>query len=101
MGETTFAGSGLTVRDIGRVPAVRYPAPMNVRSHEAAVACRRKLEAFEAAMGGPLAGPYRHKTHLLFEWLDALIRHPVLRDAAEAVLGTSDILVWSTSFFIK
>jgi phytanoyl-CoA dioxygenase PhyH len=101
MGETTLTASRLTDRDIARFHALGYYAPISVLSQDEALACRRKLEAFEAATGGPLSGPYRHKTHLLFAWLDALIRHPVLLDAAEAVLGSSDILVWGTSFFIK
>jgi ectoine hydroxylase-related dioxygenase (phytanoyl-CoA dioxygenase family) len=42
----------------------------------------------------------RHKSHLLFTWLDELIRHPAILDAVEDVIGRN-ILCWSSSFFIK
>ena len=42
----------------------------------------------------------RHKSHLLFTWLDGLIRHPAILDAVEGVIGP-DILCWSSTFFIK
>lgn len=74
--------------------------PIRVLSTEEARAYRRKLEAFEAEHGGPLRGELRHKTHLIFTWLDALVRLPVILDAAENIIGP-DILVWSSSFFLK
>jgi ectoine hydroxylase-related dioxygenase (phytanoyl-CoA dioxygenase family) len=42
----------------------------------------------------------RQKPHLLFTWLDDLIRHPRILDAVEDVIGP-DILCWGTSFFTK
>ena len=47
-----------------------------------------------------LDGDLRHKPHLLFTWLADLVRHPAILDAVEDVLGPN-LLVWSTSFFIK
>src|SRR6185369_13205825 len=63
-------------------------------------AYRRRLEAYEAGAGGPIAGAMRHKAHLLFTWLAELVHHPTVLDAAEDVLGP-DLLCWSTTFFIK
>jgi hypothetical protein len=60
---------------------------------------REQLEAHEAAHG-VLKGSMRHKSHLLFTWLDGLIRHPAILDAVESVIGP-DILCWSSTFFIK
>ncbi len=74
-------------------------APVSVLSPAEAKALRGKLEAFEAGAGG-LKGPLRHKTHLLFTWLDELIRHPRILDAVEDVIGPN-ILCWGSSFFIK
>ena len=74
-------------------------APVPVLSSAEAAAIRGKLEAFEAEAGG-LKGPLRHKTHLLFTWLDELIRHPRILDAVEDVIGPN-ILCWGSSFFIK
>ena len=74
--------------------------PKRVLSAEEAAGYRARLEAVERERGGPLGGELRHKGHLLFTWLDALIRHPRILDAVEDVLGP-DLLCWSSSFFIK
>ncbi|HEY7040124.1 MAG TPA: phytanoyl-CoA dioxygenase family protein [Methylomirabilota bacterium] len=74
--------------------------PVRVFSGDEALGYRRRLEDVERAHGGPLGGELRHKGHLLFTWLNALIRHPRILDAVEDVLGP-DLLCWSSSFFIK
>jgi ectoine hydroxylase-related dioxygenase (phytanoyl-CoA dioxygenase family) len=61
---------------------------------------RRRLEAVETQHGGKLTAEIRQKPHLLFTWLADLVRHPAILDAVEDVLGPN-LLVWSTSFFIK
>jgi non-heme Fe2+,alpha-ketoglutarate-dependent halogenase len=76
-----------------------YYAPIPVMSADKAAAIRRRLEAHEASHG-VLKGSMRHKSHLLFTWLDSLIRHPAILDAVESVIGP-DILCWSSTFFIK
>jgi len=74
--------------------------PVPVLTPDEARECRRRLEAVEAANGGQLGGELRQKPHLLFTWLADLVRHPAILDAVEDVLGPN-LLVWSTSFFIK
>jgi phytanoyl-CoA dioxygenase PhyH len=74
--------------------------PVRVLSTAEARHCRDRLEAVERVQGGPLGGPLRHKSHLLFTWLDELVRHRVILDAVEDLIGP-DILAWSSSFFIK
>jgi non-heme Fe2+,alpha-ketoglutarate-dependent halogenase len=76
-----------------------YYAPIRVMSAGEVAGVRRRLEAYEAAHG-VLKGSMRHKSHLLFTWLDDLIRHPAILDAVESVIGP-DILCWSSTFFIK
>ena len=76
-----------------------YYAPLPALSTAEAADVRRKLEAYEAEHG-VLQGPMRHKSHLLFTWLDELIRHPAILDAVEDVIGP-DILCWGSTFFIK
>ena len=63
-----------------------YYAPINVMAEGEAAEVRRKLESHEATHG-PLKGSMRHKSHLLFTWLDDLIRHPAILDAVESVIG--------------
>ena len=77
-----------------------YLAPIRIMSEAEAGALRGELEAVEARMGGPLRGDLRHKSHLLFPFLAELVRHKVLLDAVEDVIGP-DILCWNTNFFIK
>ena len=76
-----------------------YYSPVRVIPGAEADALRAKLEDFEAD-AGILAGKLRHKSHLLFTWLNDLIRHPRILDAVEDVLGPN-ILCWGSSFFIK
>ncbi len=77
-----------------------FYVPIRVLSREEAAGYRRRLETYEAERGGAIGGELRHKTHLLFTWLDRLVRHPRILDAAEDVLGPN-LLCWSSSFFIK
>jgi non-haem Fe2+, alpha-ketoglutarate-dependent halogenase len=76
-----------------------YHAPVPVLSRAEAKELRGKLEEFESS-GTGMQGAVRHKPHLLFTWLNDLIRHPRILDAVEDVIGP-DILCWGTSFFIK
>jgi hypothetical protein len=76
-----------------------YYAPVRVLSSHQADRVREQLELHEAAHGR-LRGPLRHKSHLLFTWLDDLIRTPAILDAVEDVIGPN-ILAWGTSFFVK
>jgi non-heme Fe2+,alpha-ketoglutarate-dependent halogenase len=74
--------------------------PVRVLAPGEALGYRHRLEALEAAHGGRLTAELRQKPHLLLTWLADLVRHPAILDAVEDVLGPN-LLVWSTSFFIK
>src|SRR5580700_8528773 len=76
-----------------------YYAPVRALSTAEAAEVRRHLEQYEH-VDGTLSGPLRHKTHLVFTWLNELIRHPGILDAVEDLIGPN-ILCWGTSFFIK
>jgi non-haem Fe2+, alpha-ketoglutarate-dependent halogenase len=76
-----------------------YCAPVPALSTAEADELRNRLETFEAGAGA-LSGRLRHKPHLLFTWLNDLVRHPRVLDAVEDIIGP-DILCWGTSFFIK
>jgi len=91
--------TSLSADAVRQFHAEGYYAPIRVLTTEQAAAIRRHLEEYEARSGG-LRGPLRHKSHLLFTWLDTLIREPRILDAVEDLIGP-DILCWGTSFFIK
>ena len=89
----------LTEAAVRRYRDAGFLAPVRVLSTDEAAGMRAKLENFEAT-AGRLAGKTRQKSHLLFTWLNDLIRHERILDAVEDVIGP-DILCWGTSFFIK
>lgn len=62
---------------------------------------RGRLEAFEQEQGdtlGKLPGLVRSKSHLLFTWMDELVRHPKVLDAVESVIGPNILLYHLTSW---
>jgi len=91
------------VLSTGQIEAFRkdgYVAPIRAISTEKAAEIRRKLEAFEASTGGPLSGSLRGRSHLLFTWLNDLIREERIVDAVEDLYG-ENLFCWASSFFIK
>src|SRR5438309_1659349 len=74
--------------------------PVQVMPPDEARTIRARLEAHEAAHGGPISSNMRHKVHLLFSWAASLVRDPRILDPVEDLLGP-DILCWTTNFFIK
>ena len=77
-----------------------YYFPVKVLDDEQVAANRARLEKFEAAQGSPISGAQRSKSHLLFTWVDDLMRHEKILDAVEDLIGP-DILCWNTFFWIK
>jgi hypothetical protein len=75
-------------------------APVRVASEYDMLGMRAQLEAREAEHGGPLKGPLRYKSHLLFKWLADFIRSPRVLDPVEDILGPN-IMVWSTDWWLK
>jgi len=90
----------LTEAQIAQFHRDGFVPPLRVVSEERARHMRAQLEAFEAERGGPLKGSVRFKSHLLFKWLNDLVREPTILDAVEDLIGP-DILVWSTDWWIK
>ena len=77
-----------------------YYFPIDVLDADEVAANRARLETFEAGQGQPVHGPQRSKSHLLFKWVDDLMRHPRILDAVEDLIGP-DLLCWNTIFWIK
>ena len=77
-----------------------YHFPVDALNTSEVEGFRRKLEDYEALSGGPIKGEMRHRSHVLFTWIDQMVRHPTILDAVEDLLGPN-ILCWNTSFFIK
>jgi len=77
-----------------------YYFPLKVLDDNEVAANRARLDAFEKTQGQPLAGAQRNKSHLLFKWVDNLMRHGTILDAVEDLIGP-DLLCWNTLFWIK
>ncbi len=96
----TTTPRALSSAGIAQYQAAGYFHPVPVLSAQEAATLRAKLEAHERAAGQVLSGHQRHKAHLLFPWLWELIFHPRILDPIEDLLG-SNLLCWSSSFFVK
>ncbi len=77
-----------------------YHFPVRLFSPEEMSGLYDRLRATEAKVGGRLEGRMNQKPHLLFPWMNELVRHPKILDAVESVLGPN-ILCWSAQFFMK
>src|SRR3984893_14407923 len=104
-GPTVLLLRGSMPKRLSRAEIERYweegcVFPIRVMSEADAAQHRALLEEFERRTGGPLKGDLRHKSHLLFAWLAKLVRHSGILDAVEDLHG-SDLLCWTTNFFIK
>ena len=77
-----------------------YVFPVSVLEPREIPPLRARLEALEAENGGRLKHSQRGKSHLLFKWLDDLIRDSRILDPVEQLIGP-DILCWNTIFWIK
>ncbi|HEY5637927.1 MAG TPA: phytanoyl-CoA dioxygenase family protein [Burkholderiales bacterium] len=90
----------LSTEQIAQYRRDGYVCPVPVMPAAEVAGLRRQLEAFEATQGGKLEPVQRSRTHLLFKWLDDLIRDARVLDPIEQLIGP-DILCWSTIFWIK
>ena len=74
--------------------------PVDVLSTTEVTHYRNKLESYEKESNQTIQGSYRSNSHLLFTWIDELIRKPTILDAVEDLIGP-DILCWNTLWWIK
>ena len=77
-----------------------YHFPVRIFSPQEMAGLFDRLRATEAKVGGRLEGRMNQKPHLLFPWMNELIRHPKVLDAVESVIGPN-ILCWGSQFFMK
>ena len=80
-----------------------YLFPLDCLTAEDVGYYRGRLEAFEREQGdtfGRLPNLVRSKSHLLFSWMDELVRHPKVLDAVESVIGP-DIMIYHLTSWLK
>jgi ectoine hydroxylase-related dioxygenase (phytanoyl-CoA dioxygenase family) len=104
MGDPARAASAplksLRAEDLARYREEGFLSPVPAIGPDAARGLRAKVEAVEARNGGTWPRHQSLKAHLVYTWLDAIVRHPAILDVVEDIVGP-DILCWSSRFFIK
>src|SRR5690348_6756702 len=93
----------LTQSQIAQYRYDGYLFPFPALSPEELAECNEGLARYEAWLGKPVNEAdrrWRSAGYVVLPWLDALVRHPRILDVVEDLIGP-DILVWTSTFFIK
>jgi non-heme Fe2+,alpha-ketoglutarate-dependent halogenase len=90
----------LTKAEVERYNRDGYLFPFDVLTPAEVAAARKKLEAFEAKLGGPLPRSLIAMPNLYAPFVDEIIRSPRILDRVESLLGP-DILCWECAFLTK
>jgi hypothetical protein len=80
-------GKKLSDTDIARYRRDGFLFPVDAFSPEEARGFRERLEDFERRDGKQFGKGHNFKPHLLFPWVDALVRHPAVLDPIEDLIG--------------
>lgn len=108
MAEAAQALSRLSPRQVRHFWAEGYLTPLPGIPGEQALDCvarlanldPTRLAALDSAWGGRHRDPWRTQTHVLFPWIDAIVRHPAILDTVEDLLGPN-LLVVNADLFVK
>ena len=69
----------LNENEVAGYRARGYHFPVNALSESEVAGFRGKLEDYEARTGGPIKGEMRHRSHVLFPWINEMIRKSSMR----------------------
>jgi len=95
--------AGLSQAQIERYQRDGFLFPVDCLTPDEVRYYRGRLEDFEREQGdtfGRLPNLVRSKSHLLFTWMDALVRHPNVLDAVESLIGPN-ILIYHLTSWLK
>jgi non-heme Fe2+,alpha-ketoglutarate-dependent halogenase len=90
----------LTVDEVDRYGRDGILFPVDVLPADEAGTLLQRFESAERQHGGRLAGRINQKPHLLYPWMDQVVRDPAILDAVEDVLGPN-LFCWGSQFFSK
>ena len=94
-------GKKLSADEIARYERDGFLFPVEAFPATEAARWRGLLEAFEAESGQKFARGHNYKPHLLFRWVDEIVRHPAVLDAVEDLIGPDirlfHLTVWPKS----
>lgn len=75
-----------------------FPKP--ALSADEAAAALAQLERYESDSRGTVNGKWRYKSHLVFPWINRIMRLPKLLQLVEPLLGP-DLMVWTSHLYPK
>jgi hypothetical protein len=90
----------LTAEQVRHFKEFGYVAPIRVMPVAQALELRERLEDFEHGNDKLRKKALNVKSHLLFAWLNELVRRREIVDAIDDLYG-ENLLCWASSFFIK
>ena len=90
----------LSSDEVARYQRDGYLFPYDVLDAGEVAEARRKLESFEAKLGGPLPRSLIAMPNIYSTTVDEIIRSPRILDRVESLLGP-DILCWESAFLTK
>jgi non-haem Fe2+, alpha-ketoglutarate-dependent halogenase len=80
-------GKVLADAEVAQYHSAGFLFPLDAFSPEEAGEFRDRLEDFERRDGRQFGKGHNFKPHLLFPWVDALVRDPAVLDAVEDIIG--------------
>jgi non-haem Fe2+, alpha-ketoglutarate-dependent halogenase len=95
--------ASLSQSEIAQYQRDGFLFPIDCLTQEEVRHYRACLETFEREQGdtfGKLPNLVRSKSHLLFTWMDKLVRHPKVLDAVESIIGPN-ILIYHLTSWLK
>ena len=80
-----------------------YVSPVRVLTPPEAAEALLEFNSWAAATfpDGQVSGDLRFKPHLFLPFVSRLVRHPVILDMVQTVLGTENLILWSSDWNIK
>ena len=93
-------GKVLSDAEIAQYHRDGFLCPIDAFSPEEARGFRERLEQFEREDGKQFGKGHNFKPHLLFPWVDALVRHKAVLDPVEDIIG-GDIRLFHFSIWPK
>ena len=90
----------LTKEEISRYRKDGLIFPKTIMTPSKASEYLALLENYEVATGGPVKDQFRYKCHLVFPWINELMRNDGILDIVEDLIGP-DIMVWTSHLYPK
>jgi hypothetical protein len=90
----------LTAKQVARYRSDGYLSGIKVLTDDEVAGFRPAFVEHAARIRGKLSQQYKHKTHLMLQWADALVHHTGVLDAVEDLLGPN-VLCWTSNLFQK